>query len=36
MNKIQEFETWLSHMDNKWEEANKAGVPLKVKEVGQE
>lgn len=33
MNKIQEFEVWLSTMDNKLQEANKAGVPLIVKEA---
>lgn len=33
MNKIQEFEVWLSTMDNKLQEANKEGVPLIVKEA---
>jgi hypothetical protein len=33
MNKIQQFEKWLSNMDNKLEAANKAGVPLIVEEV---
>ena len=33
MNKIQEFEMWLSNMDNKLEEANKKGVPLIVEEI---
>ena len=36
MNKIQQFEMWLSHMDNKLEEANKAGVPLIVKDMKKE
>ena len=32
MNSIQKFEMWLDEMDNQLEEANKAGVPLIVKE----
>ena len=36
MNGIQKFEMWLSHMDNKLEEANKAGVPLMVVEIKKE
>jgi hypothetical protein len=33
MNKIQEFEMWLSDMDTQLHEANKAGVPLIVKDM---
>ena len=33
MNKIQEFEMWLSDMDTQLQEANKAGVPLIVKDM---
>ena len=36
MNGIQKFEMWLSHMDNKLEEANKNGVPLMVEEMKEE
>ena len=36
MNGIQKFEMWLSDMDNRLEEANKAGVPLIVKETKEE
>ena len=36
MNKIQQFEMWLSDMDNQLEEANKAGVPLIVKDMKKE
>lgn len=36
MNKIQEFEMWLSHMDNKLEQANKAGIPLMVYDMKKE
>lgn len=36
MNKIQEFEMWLSHMDNKLEQANKAGIPLMVYDMKNE
>ena len=33
MNKIQQFEMWLSDMDNQLQEANKAGVPLIVQDM---
>ena len=36
MNGIQKFETWLNEMDNRLEEANKAGVPLMVQEMKEE
>ena len=36
MNKIQEFEMWLSHMDNQLEKANKAGIPLIVQHMKKE
>ena len=36
MNKIQQFEMWLSDMDNKLQEANKAGVPLIVQDMKKE
>ena len=36
MNKIQQFEMWLSDMDNQLQEANKAGVPLIVKDMKKE
>ena len=36
MNKIQEFEMWLSHMDNQLEQANKAGIPLIVQDMKKE
>lgn len=36
MNKIQEFEMWLSHMDNQLQEANKKGVPLIVQDMKKE
>ena len=36
MNKIQQFEMWLSDMDNQLQEANKAGVPLIVQDMKKE
>ena len=36
MNKIQQFEMWLSDMDNQLEEANKKGVPLIVEDMKKE
>lgn len=36
MNGIQQFEMWLDEMDNQLEKANKAGVPLMVKEIKEE
>jgi hypothetical protein len=33
MNKIQEFEMWCKNMDNQLEKANKAGIPLIVKNM---
>ena len=36
MNKIQQFEMWLSDMDNQLQEANKAGVPLIVQYMKKE
>ena len=36
MNKIQEFEMWLGQMNNQLEQANKAGIPLIVKDMKKE
>ena len=36
MNGIQKFEMWLDEMDNRLEEANKAGVPLMVEDMNNE